>query len=199
MSSFLKKSLFLLALLSASPLAARAEVVLLVDITNPAAIPITATSANARAAGPAVPQFVGIDLLQFFTAAVDVGTGYFTSSTLTPPGGGAYLNFESDNYSGSLIDLNLLDGGNLNDPQDFSTSSPAFTGQGALDLSSYAAYLPAFGATGNVLNGANNATFGTVVGQWQAVPEPSTSLLLAFAAAACLFGLRRSLGLSQRR
>ena len=179
MICFLKKSLLLPALLAVTPWAARAEVVLLVDITNPAAVKITATSAFAQAAGPAVPQLVGIDLLQFFTAPVDLGVGYFLSSTLTPPGGGAYLNFEDDNYSGSDIDLNLLDGGNLEDPQNFNTSSPAFTGEGTLDLSGVAAYLPAFGASGNVLNGANDATFGTVVGQWQAVPEPSTYVLLA--------------------
>jgi len=158
--------------------ASQAATVLLVDVTDPSAVKFTATSANADADSNDVPQAAGIDLLRFFTGAVSTSVLYMSSSSLTPRGGVAYSNAEYDDYSGSAVDLNLISS-SLTSVQDFSTTAPAFTGEAYLDLSAFAAFLPTVGTSGNILVGANMETYGTQIGQWQAVPEPQTYALVA--------------------
>lgn len=177
MSLVRKTFVCVVAALAAFCAASQAATVLLVDVTNPLAVKITATNANADANSDNIPQVAGIDLLRFFTGAVNMSVLYMSSSSLTPRGGVAYSNFEDDDYSGSLVDLNLI-GSSLTAMQDFSTTAPAFTGEASLDLSAFAAFLPTVGTSGNILAGANMETNGTVIGQWQAVPEPQTYALV---------------------
>jgi len=186
-----KTCVCILSAILVSCVASSAATVLLVDVSDPSAVKISSSGANADADSDNVPEAAGIDLLRFFTGAVNMSVMYVNSSSLTPSGGNAYSNFEGDDYSGSLVDLNLISS-SLSAMQNFSTTTPAFTGEAYLDLSGFTAFLPTFGTSGNILVGANMETYGTVIGQWQAVPEPQTYALIAMGLVGIYFVRRRA-------
>jgi hypothetical protein len=68
--------------------------------------------------------------------------------------------------------------------QSFSISTPAFTGSAIANFTGLG--LPAVGATGNIIVGDTTIGSGAVIGQWVAVPEPSTTGLLMGAGALAL-------------
>jgi hypothetical protein len=198
--------LICVGLFLASVGAAKAQILLTVDITNNSAITITATGANASTNVNAYLSD-GIDLLNFFgssTGAVNFNSN-ITSSTLTASGTGTdtFTQGNSDVYSGSNVDLNLY---NLSSSatETFTTSSPAFNGTMILDLSSYAANLRNVGTgtfTGTIITGFyNDAEEGsgspnTPIGTYQIItmtaPEPSTwALLIAAAVLLAIFRAR---------
>lgn len=185
-----KTCVCVLSAILVSCVASSAATVLLVDVSDPSAVKISSSGANADADSDNVPEAAGIDLLRFFTGAVNMSVMYVNSSSLTPSGGNAYSNFEGDDYSGSLVDLNLISS-SLSAMQNFSTTTPAFTGEAYLDLSGFTAFLPTVGTSGNILVGANMETYGTVIGQWQAVPEPQTYALIAMGLVGIYFVRRR--------
>lgn len=165
----------------------QAAVLLTIDISNPAAVVITATGANADAFAFATGGD-GITLTGLFTAPVVFGmSGITTGSTLQPSGQGLPFNTFMENdygFSGSTVDLNLFTlnmGGSPAGPT-FFTDAAAFTGSATLDLS--AASFAALGATGQIMAARNFGT--TSIGQWLVVPEPSTLLLGVFGGAGLL-------------
>ncbi len=177
--------------------AARADILVTIDITNPAAVVFTATSAAPTATGSGVPGINGIDFLQFFITPISG----FALGDVTPSSFATYLdstypyqNWNTDSYSGSNVDLNFYS--QKPSSQHFNTADPAFVGTATVNFTAYAAYLPTAGATGQITNGNSGNASGdsrplTVLGSYQVVPEPATWALLALGLAALLPGLRR--------
>lgn len=177
--------------------AARADILVTIDITNPAAVVFTATSAAPLTSGPNVPGTGGIDFLHFFATEISgFALGLVSQSTFATylDSSYPYLNWNTDNYSGPNVDLTFYS--QKTSSQHFSTSDPAFVGTGTVNFSAYAAYLPSAGATGQITDGNSGNASGdsrplTVLGTYQVVPEPATWTLLALGLAACLPALRR--------
>lgn len=191
---------FLLILTAAVSLLAsnaRADILVTIDITNPAAVVFTATSAAPQSSGPNVPGTSGIDFLHFFAIEISgFALGLVSQSTFATylDSSYPYLNWNTDNYSVDNVDLQFYS--QKTSSQHFSTSDPAFVGTGTVDFSAYAAYLPTVGATGQITDGYSGNASGdsrplTVLGTYQVVPEPATWALLALGLAACLPVLRR--------
>ncbi|GAT32447.1 PEP-CTERM protein-sorting domain-containing protein [Terrimicrobium sacchariphilum] len=185
----------LIGLLSVS--AARADILVTIDITNPAAVVFTATSAAPQSSGPNVPGTGGIDFLHFFAVEISgFASGLVSQSTFATylDSSYPYQDWNTDEYSRSNVDLQFYS--QKTSSQHFSTSDPAFVGTGTVDFSAYAAYLPTAGATGQITDGASGNASGdsrplTVLGSYQVVPEPATWALLALGLAALLPGLRK--------
>ncbi len=143
---------FLLILTAAVSLLAsnaRADILVTIDITNPAAVVFTATSAAPQSSGPNVPGTSGIDFLHFFAIEISgFALGLVSQSTFATylDSSYPYLNWNTDNYSVDNVDLQFYS--QKTSSQHFSTSDPAFVGTGTVDFSAYAAYLPTVGATG---------------------------------------------------
>ena len=173
---------------AAFPAAGTQLPILTIDESNPNLITITGTGYNAIQTDGTTFANAGVDLMNFFISAVAVGTTPVSGSSLEPVGGGIVYEFwASDTYQGAALqNLNLFSASAV--PQAFVSGTRAFSGTVTVDLSSYIAQLPAFGATGLIYSG-NSAGPGTVqqsIGIWQvvAVPEPSSIALLALGAMA---------------
>lgn len=160
---------------------ARGAVILYVDISDPANVLFQATSAFASADDSSTLGGEGIDLLQFFAPGLisfsnGTLTGSLTAAGTTVP----YSGYFTDDYSGSVVDLNLFVGSSYDQSQiqAFSTSSPALVGLGVADFSDFLAFLPTSGSSGDIIAGYAYSTTGAVIGQWHVVPEPGTASLL---------------------
>jgi hypothetical protein len=162
--------------------------ILTIDESSSTTVTITGTGNNAIQTDGTTFANAGVDLMNFFTAVVAVGTTPASGSSLQPVSGGIVYEFwGSDTYQGATLqDLNLLSASAVS--QAFVSGTPAFSGTMTINLSSYSAELPALGASGFVYPG-NSGGQGTVqqpIGIWQivAVPEPSAIALLALGAMA---------------
>lgn len=165
-----------------------AAVLLIVDVGNPAAVTVTATDGKPSDSESATWTFDGIVLLSFFIGDIGTPGGQLdAASTLKPSGSRETYNvWDGDNFStsgGQAFDLNLHFNNLVDDPQNFDTAQPAFTGTAVLDLSALSALLPAAGIGGSILSGYSDLVTGPVIGEYTVVPEVSAG------AQAGLFGL----------
>lgn len=176
----MRKSIWAVALASLAGLGvggvAQAQVFhLLVDLTDPSAAVITATSENALLNSNTTIHSHGATLQGFFTSSLASIPALPVTGDLGPSTSGiAYTGWDIDQVSsGVLTDLGLFnlgfpDGGEV---QEFFTGTPAFVGSSTLDLSSVAAFLPTVGASGDIYAGYS-LSLGPVVGRWQVVAVP---------------------------
>ncbi len=168
-------------------------VLLTINDSNPSAVTITATGADAALDFSGSTANAGVDLLQFFgidesgmTFGQDL-TGALTASGVSV----SYNDVDRDDYStgGGAVytDLELyvdVNSPGQGDTETFSTTAPAFTGSWTIDLSSLgvdSSALPSAGSEGSILSG-NYGAPGQVIGAWEVtsdVPEPSATSLLA--------------------
>ncbi len=157
--------------------ATQAAVVLTVDVSNPAAVVLTATGANASTSVSS-DVFNGFTLSGFFTADANAAwAGSSLSAGLT--GGDASLQYDVSNVdTDSPVGLFIAHNGN--EAMTFSSSAAAFSGSAAFDLSSASLLLPAGGTTGSLVvwdTGFNAVEIGT----WQITPVPEPSSYVAIA------------------
>lgn len=168
----------------------RAQVLLTVDISDPSSVTFTATgtapAADATGTYSAPIQFKG------FLTANPGATGQATASStiLATEGATHYLNTVLWGKP-SLVQttLSLRNGSSS---ENFLTTDPAFAGSAAFDFSSISSYLPAAGATGNLVVSTGGSSSGTVIGTYSvtAVPEPADYALVC-AVAALVFAVWR--------
>jgi hypothetical protein len=172
-----------LGLVAAAALAAgnsaQAAVVLTFD---PVTATFTSTTANSLVDIANAQSSLGISLDGFFTSVPFEQRIDADSSTLI-----STLNIfqkldtaEANFSGGGTNDLNLWGSGG-NNRLTFATTSRAFTGGLTISgLNAFSAQLPALGTTGDIYVG-DPTNPGSVIGQWQVVPEPSTFALLGLA------------------
>jgi len=188
-----------------SSAAAEAQVLLVIDDSNPADVTITATGNNAST--DVIDNFLNgeVDLTGFFTGNLNASFGLPALSTNLASGGSAEAYGLAANAYGpyaiilgsSYNTLSLYDSGagglNLQQLTVFSSDSPAFSGSASFDFSDpmFASLLPSPGTVGTVGVVASEALIDTSIGQWEVIstPEPR-SWILALAVAIALAGLR---------
>jgi hypothetical protein len=173
-------ALVLAAGLFAATLPATGQSILInINEANPSAVQFTATVNNSFANDSSQYNLFGVDLINYFTASTAAGGS--VTGTLTPAGTSvAYNTWFPDNlHFGNNVDLNLYNGSTVQ-LQTFSTSSPAFTGTGIINLSGY--NLPATGASGNIYSGDARSPGGVIIGTWTVVPEPPVTAQFALGA-----------------
>lgn len=169
-------------LLAIAPIEARADTLLVIDISNPAGTTFVSTfalPANNDIDGTWLQE--GFTLADFFAASVeDSSPVFFDSSSLASPGGAFdYTEMLSVDFEGgtNYRDLNVFGSGFSS--QDFSTALPAFSGSAAVDWTDWIAVLPTIGTTGNIYSGDSDSNmYGVLLGQYVVVPEPAVPLLL---------------------
>jgi hypothetical protein len=177
-----------------------AAVLFLVNVSNPAAVTVTATDGK-----PLVSDLDftltndGATLLDFFTANAGAQQGLLAGgSTLKPTASiHTYNAWRTDDYStsgGADLDLNLRSTiFDINDTQDFVTTQQAFSGSATLNLSALSAFLPAPGTTGQILSGFSDWERDRILGEYTVVPEAAPL------AQAAVFGLAAGSWLLLRR
>lgn len=185
---------FLLPLLALALLcpSARGEVILTIDVSDPAKVTFSATN-NPSSEDFDLAASSGITLRGFLTGdsgtSID-GIGSLMANGMLEP----YLSLFALDYAGGLFepgrDLNLYANGDAG-TQNFLTSAPAFTGSILFDLSEIAALLPSVGTIGNIQAGDGSVT-GAVIGSYEVVPEPAACLLIGAAGMLLIFRRRRS-------
>jgi hypothetical protein len=178
--------------------AAKAQILLTIDVSNPNAVTITESTGTVVASAETSVNN-GVDLLGFFTS----NTGTFESSTVsgsTLTSGNLAGNpddyYDSavvDDYSPSDVDLTLYSSGGSDNQVFTAGTTTAFTGSLTVDLSALSTFLPTSG-TGEIVAGYTGGHPGTTIsntpiGEWQvinssvAAPEPSTWMLVLVGAA----------------
>ena len=194
LSSFV--GLFLLA----AP--AQAFTVLVIDISNPAAVTFTATG-NVSLVNSSLNMALGGFTIQNFLATPE-WLDELTTGDLHPTGSAyVYAGLGTFDYEGgsgnfgSANDLSIYSNGGSSTTelsQVFSTSSPAFNGVMTVNFSEFASSLPAAGTTGNVRAGYLIGESGHtgIVGDYIVVPEPSSALLGGLGALALLKRRRKA-------
>jgi hypothetical protein len=179
--------------------------ILTINESNSTIVTITGTGNDAVQTDGTTLANAGVDLMNFFTAAVAAGPTPVSGSSLEPVSGGIVYEFwGSDTYQGAALqNLNLFSSSAVS--QAFVIGTPAFSGTVTVDLSSFITELPALGASGFIYSG-NSGAPGTVqqpIGVWQvtAVPEPAAiaQLVLGAMAFAGLTIIRRICRMAPRR
>jgi hypothetical protein len=170
----------------------------LINESNPSAVIITSTGSFAIGSDGITTANFGVDLANFFTAAVSIDDQSASGSpSLQPENGGDIYNlYGSDTYEatgGAALDLNLYSSGTS--AQTFTSGNPAFnTATEVINLSAYIADFPTtLDTTGYIYAGDSSGPGdGTAIGRWEVtvVPEPST-LALAGLAGLSLLRFRR--------
>ena len=187
--------------------AAAQNLLLTVDVSDPAAVTITATTGVAEASDSSHTFNDGIDLATFFPTAFEYTSFNVSPTNLTTFIDGApdYDTSHSDDLTGSFVDLNLYSTSSGEDgTEDFTMGTQAFLGAATLDLSGEIGNLPSSGTTGEVYAGYSGDTEEgsdflssgleplqapsgvTLIGTYQVVPEANQVLLMLVGAAALL-------------
>jgi hypothetical protein len=184
---------------------AKAQYLLTINDSDPSAVTITGTGADATATDSAARYSGGVFLANFYSAVIFANSNAnATGSTLVTgvDGTPAYTGTQS-NSIGSTPGLQFYAAsGNF---EDFVAGMPAFNGTVTFNLSAIAADLPADGTTGNVLTDPYTL-FGppaaTVIGTYKvsnaATPEPSSMALMLVGGVALLAWRFRSFVPSSR-
>lgn len=151
--------------------------VLTVDVSNPAAVVLTATGANASTSVSS-DVFNGFTLSGFFTAnASGAWAGSALSAGLT--GGNASVQYTLAQVDSDSV-LGLFVASDSNESMAFSSSATAFSGSAVFDLSSASLLLPAGGTSGSLV--VWDPAFNAVgIGTWQITPVPEPSSYVAIA------------------
>ena len=164
--------LTLLGGLGAGMLTGQAQVLLLLDVSDPLAVKITTTS-NAPLTSEInlTTLFDGVTLLGFFTSLPIATSGSLgASSSLLP-----MLNVPPayDSWATDESGLNLYrDDQGTSPSQIFDSAVRAFTGQATVNLAGLP--LPSAGDQGDIKTGFGVDPEPTILGQWQVIPEPET-------------------------
>ena len=187
----MKKILLLTAVAAASllPMAANADVVLLVNLSVANQVTISATS-GVSAATVSGSTTTGFYLQNFFfttVAGTVTGAGVGNISTFLNPADNSPTGFRAG--TGSIDPGFNIWSYSTASTTGFTSGTQAFSGSATFTLST-SAYNQALAALGSVLNrnvyfpadDVNDLTTATAIGTWQVVPEPST-------AAFCVLGL----------
>jgi|GEM_PF-5501242 len=173
--------------------ATQAGILLNVNISNPAAVTFTATTATSELSGAPKAEH-GFSLLNFFGADVN----FQFPPTFSDLTGGGYtvdrVRWDGPITQGAGRDLNFADfSGFFTDTMSFVQGERALSGSATVNLTSVM-NLPPNGATGQIrLGSENNNVAGVVIGSWTAVPEPaSVSVAAGLALGGFAFVRRRS-------
>lgn len=175
---FLSASILFLSLQAA----VQAEILLTVDISDPMAVRFTATEAASSATGLANISS-GITLLGLFFNQYANGDIALAEQTLFANGASLPYATASVVYYqlegiGRGYDLNLY-GAPLS--YQFVQGAQAFTGEALLTFYAAAPDFASVGTIGDIVLGYSQSNGkGTVIGQFQVIPEPSSLMLLAF-------------------
>lgn len=166
-----------------TPRLADAAILIVVDISNPSATTFTATGA-----APLIDDFssgttFGVSLLGLFSSDYDASS-QTVSGNLIPSGSPIpYDSVLNDFFNLTGLDINLF--ATDDESQTFLTGTPAFTGTALIDLSG-----ATFGTSGNIIVGDSEFGSGNIIGQWSAIPEPSSYAILIALATGCLLIVR---------
>lgn len=170
---------------------AKGEVILIIDISNPAEITFTATGAHAEnddTLGTWASE--GITLLEFFSFSIDIGMEFFDETNLRSPEGDfaltEFTSIDMEEFGSNYIHLNIS-GSGLADEQGFNTEEPALYGMAVADFSAWISQVKL--GFGDVMAG-DNSYGNIIIGQYQVVPEPVTTALL-ISGGAMVFASRR--------
>lgn len=156
---------------------AQLPVLLQVDVSNPLAMAFAATGNKPALTDSSASTSSGVTLMDFFIADAGVGNILLVPGTLTAAGGPPAYDFawnsDFSTGSGNETHVELYTSG-PSGPQLFTTTAAAFSGSAVGDYSSFAAFLPSPGASGDIRVGDGSGGSGNILGRWTAVPEPST-------------------------
>jgi hypothetical protein len=166
-------------------------VVLTINVQDPSHVTFTAVANNSAITADVLVNYDGgITIKNFFTPAQTIllGSPLAISGNLTGRNAGlAYTAAVTFVFPAPTPvtgqDLSIYYNGASGNLQQFSTTAAPFTGSSSANLSTFAAGLPVAGGSGDVYSSFN----GSIIGQWNAVPEPSETMgaigmgLIAFA------------------
>jgi hypothetical protein len=167
----LRQLLFLAAALVSASLGAQADALLLIDVSNPGAVTITATGVYPSTSEIMISTTDGITLEDFFLTGELDSTG-LCSGDLTASGATAAYN-----ACGLVVrSLNLYTSEEWQ-AQQFYAELPAFTGKAELDLQTWYNRLPSPGTIGYLYAGTGREGW-TLIGTWQVLSLiPTTTAL----------------------
>lgn len=159
--------------LSCTTSRARGEVLLLVDVSNPNAVTVTATGGQSAITTTSSVSLRPIHLKNFFASWTGRGNGFVTAiSTLQGPRGDTLNTIRGgDSNAGITTGILRFDNGF---PETFTAGQVAFTGSGTWNFASVGGALQANGFSGDI---TTDDAGTNVVGTYSvisAVPEPST-------------------------
>lgn len=160
---------------------ASAQILLTVDISDPAAITVSGTGAVAAVNYTGTATTFPVRLLNFFTSNPGQENPLAaTSSTLSTNGGPILGQFMAGRASPGVTTFVMRNAPNT--AASYSTSAAAFTGTAVFNFTSFAGsfyvdYLPSVGHIGNIV-GSDGATVVGTYSVVSSVPEPAAFALL---------------------
>ena len=191
MSNGKSRLIALLALLCCVPSTVDAQILLVVDDSDPSNVTFTATGLSPSIEAPFIAGG-NVSLLDFYSS--DISGTYSisaTTSTLSATNGSFDYNTVGTGIVipiGSYNDLTL--NSKIQANTEFDPATPAFSGTASFDFnnSGFASLIPAPGSSGFLETDAGLAD-GTIIGQWSVVsaPEPKGWELLVLAAGTFLW------------